>query len=291
MVHRQRWRSTVSGVRGVCVRVIDSDNYAASGIETFFFPGGEPHCKVPLYDEPALLYLKLRTWDDVGFAACVLNVMSVRPDTKVFIPYFPAARQDKNDDHTPAMLPMMARLLVSHAYVRPFVFDPHSPATTLFTNARLFGLQDLRGAVAHPYVGVIAPDKGAITRADAFRRAKVPDSRLIVCEKSRQFDNGNLLTFKMPALQEVGRYIIVDDICDGGATFNMVAEAFKNDPIGRLSSLELIVSHGIFSRGLQNIHPKIEHITTTDSWCRLKPTPRLTVIPLLPNLQERIVNA
>jgi hypothetical protein len=27
--------------------IIDSDSYAASGIDTLFFPGGEPHVKLP----------------------------------------------------------------------------------------------------------------------------------------------------------------------------------------------------------------------------------------------------
>ena len=40
--------------------VIDSDNYSAAGIETMFFPGGEPHVKLPLYREPVILYGKLR---------------------------------------------------------------------------------------------------------------------------------------------------------------------------------------------------------------------------------------
>jgi hypothetical protein len=78
----------------------------------------------------------------------------------------------------------------------------------------------------------------------------------------------------------------VDDICDGGGTFNLLAEAWKRKlRIDQHSKLELFVSHGIFSKGLDAIDPVIEHITTTDSWCKGNSyiRDRLTVLPLLPS--------
>jgi phosphoribosylpyrophosphate synthetase len=88
----------------------------------------------------------------------------------------------------------------------------------------------------------------------------------------------------MPELQRSGRHIIVDDICDGGGTFNLLAEAWKRKNPA-YSKLELFVSHGIFSKGLDAIDPVIEHITTTDSWCKGNSyiRDRLTVLPLLPS--------
>jgi ribose-phosphate pyrophosphokinase len=86
----------------------------------------------------------------------------------------------------------------------------------------------------------------------------------------------------MPPLPARGRYIIVDDICDGGGTFNLLAHEFKADPQAGASKLELFVSHGIFSKGLSGIDPVIERVTTTDSWCRLASDARLTVLPLKP---------
>jgi hypothetical protein len=55
--------------------IIDSDNYAASGVETMFFPGGEPHVKIPRFKEMPILHLKLRTWNDVGFASLLTNAL------------------------------------------------------------------------------------------------------------------------------------------------------------------------------------------------------------------------
>jgi ribose-phosphate pyrophosphokinase len=86
----------------------------------------------------------------------------------------------------------------------------------------------------------------------------------------------------MPPLSAQGRYIIVDDICDGGGTFNLLATAFATDPVGRFSMLEMFVSHGIFSKGIDAISPTIKKIVTTDSWCQLPSDDRLTVLPLSP---------
>src|ERR1700684_1905888 len=110
--------------------IIDSDNYAAAGIETLFFPGGEPHVKLPKMTGDVLAFLKLRTWNDVGIAACVIDALT-RSDAGpivAFIPYFPAARQDKTKGDAPLTLDLTARLLGigRHSIV---TFDEHSVAT------------------------------------------------------------------------------------------------------------------------------------------------------------------
>ena len=44
--------------------------------------------------------------------------------------------------------------------------------------------------------------------------------------------------------------VIVDDLCDGGGTFNGLAKKLKEKNVGKLY---LIVSHGIFSNGFANL--------------------------------------
>ncbi len=96
----------------------------------------------------------------------------------------------------------------------------------------------------------------------------------------------------MPPLSEPGKYLIVDDICDGGGTFNLLAQEFEKDPVANDSELHLWVSHGIFSRGLDNISPTIKKIYTTDSFYPHislqagNEDPRLEVVSLQPIIQE-----
>lgn len=277
------------------MHIIDSDDYKASGIETLFFSGGEPHVKlVKVPDDDLLLFLKLRTWNDVGIAACVIDALGTNAPNLItaFVPYLPGARQDKG-------VPLTSRIvgeMLYHPDIPIATFDIHSPEAMDYSMAyRNLMPTHLKIPVKDDVVGIIAPDAGAHARAEQFRNEFYPDAKLIQCSKKRNQDTGELSDYVMPPLPKKGRYIIVDDICDGGRTFNLLADEFIKDPLvltqagmpNRHSHLELFVSHGIFSRGLSNLHPAIEHITTTDSWCRIwqhgidaKDRERLTILPL-----------
>jgi ribose-phosphate pyrophosphokinase len=280
--------------------IIDSDNYAASGIETFFFSGGEPHAKIPDLSGTVVLFLKLRTWNDTGIAACVLDAVVRGGAEKIiaFIPYFPGARQDRSDGYSPITVELVGDLFGRYwNRVEIVTFDIHSERAKAMAGVDIRNMMPshLPVPIKPDVVGIIAPDKGAADRATSFRDAFYPGVPVIQCSKKRNQQTGELSDYVMPSMHQAGRYIIVDDICDGGRTFNLLAEEFTKQWRGD-SQLEMFVSHGIFSRGLGNIHPAIEHITTTDSWCRGSgptwvgfdgPKPvsnRLTIIPLLPHL-------
>lgn len=288
------------------MKVIDSDNYAASGIETFFFPGGEPHARIPERFGDALLFLKPRTWNDVGLAVAVLNALQYQGQDKgrliwLFCPYFPGARQDRTDYRTPVTKDIMMRLL-GQSVNRLYVFDMHSKTLNggahIDRNFMPSDLKcDLTSEPAPSDAYVIAPDHGAIGRAQDLADAAQIRNPVIVCDKVRDFATGKFLGFKLPPLSRVGSYLVVDDICDGGGTFNLLAEEFLKDQYGADSDLGLMVSHGIFSKGLNAIHPKYDEIFTTDSWQRADITgtvatpDRLTVVSLQPVIDKILKEA
>lgn len=253
--------------------IIDSDNYAAAGIETLFFPGGEPHAKIPpALGGDVLLFLKLRTWNDTGIAACVIDALSRNNNVgilDVFIPYFPGARQDRSDGFASLTVILMANLLSNSTRAKYHLFDPHSPITdNVVWSSSIQMPADLDVPISEGVVGIIAPDEGAVSRAESFRNTFYLGAGFVQCVKHRDSRTGRILDYHVPELPSTGTYIIVDDICDGGGTFNLLATAFKSTRRGQFSRLEMFVSHGIFSKGLVNIDPRIEKITTTDSWCR-----------------------
>lgn len=264
------------------MKVIDSDNYAEHGIETLFFPGGEPHAKIPPgLAGSVLLFLKLRTWNDVGIAACVADALARSPPIdriEVFMPYFPGARQDRHTNCAPLTVALSAALFDSIKSLH--VFDAHSEAVKHWTGANCWMPADIEMPALQGFAGIIAPDAGAVDRATAFRDRFGTEAEVIRCSKHRDPRTGRLSGYLMPPLERVGRYMIVDDICDGGGTFNLLATAFNQDAVGARSELMMFVSHGIFSKGLEAISPKISYIMTTDSWCRLPNSERLHVLPL-----------
>ena len=272
--------------------LIDSDDYAASGIETMFFPGGEPHAKVPKFKGDVLFVARCRTWADTGIAALVANALSRQGLTKleVFLPYSPGARQDRSDGSSGFTADIVGLMFGGNYQLH--TFDLHSRAAAeAMMWPHQWDLCALQIPKRHDVVCIIAPDKGAYSRALAFRDCFYPGTKLIQCVKNRNAQTGQLSNYVLPPIAERGRYIVVDDICDGGGTFNLLAQAWAVQPI-RDSKLELVVSHGIFSKGLSAISSYYEHITTTDSWCNAQydysVDPRLTVLPLAP-LYDKIM--
>jgi ribose-phosphate pyrophosphokinase len=278
------------------MKIIDSDNYPASGIETLFFPGGEPHARIPKDMGDSLLYLKARTWNDVGLALVVLDALFHQSpsDVKiwVFCPYFPGARQDRSDGQTPVtsalMLDMFKHLTDMN---RLYVFDAHSKATIDHVHKNF--MPDELPFTLDPGTVIIAPDHGAIERANLFERSKGWGNPVVCCDKKRNFATGKFEGFTMPPLPPASGYLIVDDICDGGGTFNLLATEFEKDPMAQHAELALWVSHGIFSnpKGVGNISQTIKKIHTTDSFYRpLSVTgesdPRLTIHSLSPIIQK-----
>lgn len=108
---------------------------------------------------------------------------------------------------------------------------------------------------------IVAPDKGAVARANlAAKTLGVTD--VVYGKKVRNPENGEilglLLNRELPdgtvssdikdLAVEGKRVLIVDDICDGGRTFIELAKSLKSYHV---STIDLYVTHGIFSRGFR----------------------------------------
>lgn len=266
-------------------QIIDSDNYETSGIETLVFPGGEPHVKFhkPIQDK-GILFLKLRSWTDVGFASLIIDSIAYAKKDKwrAFIPYYPAARQDRRTSLlSPLTVYNVYSILHSH-FLMTWTFDPHSKVLSSKLEPRYFMPSNLNiSNTFNNVTGIIAPDSGATNRAKDFFNKYCPNADFYQATKIRNPDTGELSNYQLPQLENAGRYIIIDDICDGGGTFNLLAAEFKKQFANSNNlSLELFVSHGIFSKGVDNLDPIIKHVYTTDSWCQLKSDDRLTIFTL-----------
>ena len=87
---------------------------------------------------------------------------------------------------------------------------------------------------------------------------------VVECGKSRDVKTGKLSRFKVYEEDLEGKTcLVVDDICDGGGTFLGLAKELKKKNAG---DLILVVSHGIFSRGFEELLSLYTEIFTTDSF-------------------------
>ena len=268
-----------------------------SPLQAFHFPGGEAHIK-GAEDTTTYIYqtadMRGASADDLIMLAMWASAVESRGEPKVLLlPYLPGARADRGVPFGANIYAQMINQLHADHVV---TLDPHSPVMpglienlTVFPVSRIIKREVQRAdsdSRPQPYVGVIAPDKGAVERAGAAGRAMgVPVYR---AEKSRDFETGKLSGYRLvDALPETGKLLVVDDICDGGGTFQLLADAAQVDP-GRL---DLWVSHGIFSKGYSGLLSRFGHIYTTDSWqgpnfgaTLEEPPVSVTVIPVRPYL-------
>lgn len=189
------------------------------------------------------------------------------------MPYLPSARGDHDrtcDAHVSATL-------TSATGIRWVIAaDPHSPAwadtaaenhSALRTVTVTIDVDELIGestlAAAHwDWTAVIAPDKGAVERAGAV--ATVLGVPLLTAGKVRDPATGKLSGFTAPAGIGPGRFLVVDDICDGGGTFAGLATAISD--AAPKAELHLWVTHGLFTgRWRENLLPHYISITAADT--------------------------
>jgi len=90
------------------------------------------------------------------------------------------------------------------------------------------------------YDGVVFPDASAKARLSWLKDRFTQE---VVFEKERDQQTGDIVGFKPLGSVRGNRYLVADDLCDGGATFVRIAEALPG------IALDLSVIHGVFSNG------------------------------------------
>lgn len=174
---------------------------------------------------------------------------------KLHCPFLPYARQDKQVKNLRTFnLEVLADLLNGMRLAEVTAVDVHNELRTrqLIKNFRNieptefhFKILDL----VNPDV-VVFPDDGAFKR---YYNA-VGSSRATM-SKDRDQATGKIKAMYLPnrvsnrSVLIANTALILDDLCDGGATFAMCAEGLRK--INPDLKIHLAVTHGIFSRGVE----------------------------------------
>lgn len=181
------------------------------------------------------------------------------------IPYLPYARQDKPTDNDSTFnLTTFANLLNGLNFDLITSVDVHNEKTTqkfIHKFKNISAVNQINN-LAKEYDVVLFPDKGASERYST----KLGNSNQFTCFKKRDQQTGKLLNHECPSLAYpmVNSILIIDDICDGGATFISVAKMLKEQKSN--FKIDLYVTHGIFSKGKQILHDAgIQNIYCTNS--------------------------
>lgn len=239
--------------------------------QSFTFSGGEPHIKiVPDFDTNRKVTIthRLNSFNDLGLLCITVDALR-RMDVKIidlFIPYFPAARQDRvMIPGEPLSVKVYADIINALQLSKVYVFDAHSEVTpALLNNSTVIPNYTFIKTILENIgnnVKLISPDGGALKKIYKVSEF-LGGVEVVECSKSRDVKTGKLSGFKVYEDDLQGMdCLIVDDICDGGGTFVGLAEELKKKNAGKLF---LAVSHGIFSKGFEVLNC-FDKIFTTDS--------------------------
>jgi len=198
-------------------------------IDSLVFNGGEVHVKnVPEID---ILFAKIRNSEDLMKLLLVTDAhkREYGHNFKLFMPYIPYARQDRVANEGEALsIKVFSDLINTQNYEQIYVLDPHSDTcmATLNNVKEIAKINDEYLAKVIPHyeeVIVVAPDAGAFKRLSKTIK-RVP---LIYATKNRNTVTGELSNVEIHTggISIAGkRLLIVDDICDGGGTFILLAK-------------------------------------------------------------------
>ena len=189
---------------------------------------------------------------------------------ELYIPYLPYGRQDKEYDNELTFARNTFINILSNAPI----IDIHT-ITTLDIHSHTWAIHSYSPKV---YIDksikefdadvLVFPDSGAYNRYGTMYK----EYNCLVLDKVRDQKTGWIASLKLDeelsdeifASDDGIRFLIIDDICDGGATFNRASlflhSAFCNSTVG------LYTTHGIYSKGFEGmINSGITKFYTTQS--------------------------
>lgn len=196
--------------------------------------------------------------------------------------YLPYARQDRVCWEGEAFsAKVMVELLNTLSFSVIRVMDVHSNKFVLpakFKELKVLDIFKYHTSMMDGITAVVAPDKGASEKVRTI--AEHFEVGLVIADKVRDPDTGFISGIEIISGQEyvtdLARLLVIDDICDGGMTFDILGDELTTIA-PYMKTLELYVTHGIFSRGFTNLD-FYDKIYTTNSICTAEHA-KLNIIP------------
>lgn len=240
-----------------------------TGIKQWVYPGGEVGISMPHVDKSDSILARVKSSDDFMQLLQVAACIPKRQRKNLIMPYFPYARQDRDQGSMPCALRIAVDIIDQLGFDNLLVADPHSVALqAMFKNTRVEvlgnrALHQEAQTIAHKATAlVMAPDAGAAKRA--MELAQLLNCPYSVTLKTREPETGHLKLAKLGDIPEgTDKIIVIDDICDGGYTFGGLAKEIRKVSN---ASLHLLVTHGIFSGNFAANLELYNQVVTTDSF-------------------------
>lgn len=261
------------------MNTLDLTNKDLGDFKVLNYPDGQQQIVlIKSFTSCVLIKSRLNNFIDLELIICaVMSLRELRTVTEIhiFIPYFLGSRSDRRFQHgdnnylKDVICPLINRLNFSSVTV----LNPHSDVLEACLKnfekndgnyINKWALEQINNKPdAQDHIVFLSPDAGALKKI--YKTAEYVNftGEIICCNKSRDA-NGKITKTEVPQFRVNKDVVIFDDICDGGRTFIEIAKVLKQH--GHSGKLYLVITHGIFSKGFDELNEYFDDIFCTDSY-------------------------
>lgn len=225
------------------------------------------------------IYSRLNNFRDLELIICATQALRNTGIQKIslYVPYFMGARSDRRftEGDVNYLKQVICPIINSQKFESVTVLDPHSDVleACLDNFIKISNHDIVKQALtdidnkndAQERIVLVSPDAGAYKKIfDVAQKFGI--NKIITATKVRDIRTGKILHTEIPALDqhEDLKYVIIDDICDGGRTFLELAKAIHGSR--PTAKVYLVVTHGIFSNGFLELSREIKKIYCSNSY-------------------------
>lgn len=214
----------------------------------------------------------------------------------LYAPYFMGARSDRlfEAGGNNYLKDVVCPIINSLSFYKVTVIDPHSDVLEACLNnfqkvsnlelvkwatREMFGVISEKGPDSKYPCLLVSPDAGAVKKIHKVAEQIGYYGDVVICSKERDTQGKlNKVSIFYPTHKYEGQdFVIIDDICDGGATFINIARKLREMMDIRKANQQitpgkiyLIVTHGIFSKGFFDLKYYLNGIYCTNSYANLE---------------------
>lgn len=234
------------------------------------FPGGELHVTLDhVYNliYPITITAHLYNSDDIFELILLTDALRrlYHVPINLICPYLPYARQDRVSNSGESLsLKVFCDLINSLNFASVTVWDVHSNVSlALLNNVRNIPASNWTDLIVRKDHILIAPDVGSLKKVQAC--AKKYNNHIIQGVKNRNSKTGEILSIEIydDKIYDHEEFLVIDDICDGGSTFIELSKKLNRLTDGHI---DLYVTHGIFSKGVDALSKSYDEIYCPNIW-------------------------
>ncbi len=231
---------------------------------TITYPDGQISVKLTDLTAPYEVHERINSYTDLIKIKAIseaLDFHSIK-NRHLRIPCLFGQRSDRRFDKNQSFdLKIIADIINSCNFMDVEIFDPHSDVSlALIHNSYKKDSfeyiekihEEIRNSI------IVSPDAGAYKKC--FEYGKQLNCEVVAAVKHR--DLSGKIELKFIGDVKDKNCIIVDDLADGGYTFELLSKELKDQGANKVV---LYVSHGYFTKGFDKLLETIDHIYCTNS--------------------------